>query len=195
VPVLDLARHVDQASAISADGWLAYRTGIAGGERDIYARRVGSDSLTLPVSATRGVDEHSPALSPDGRFVAYRSDEGGQLEVWVRPFPDVAGGRWLVSSDGGEEPVWSRDGRELFYRAGSHMVAARVQTDPTFAVTGLDTLFSSRQFYSFGVHAAYDVSRDGQRFLMIRDRSTDVHELIVVRNFAEELKRLASRAP
>jgi eukaryotic-like serine/threonine-protein kinase len=191
VPVLTLAQQVDQVSEISADGWLVYRTGVSEGERDIYARLVGSDSVTVQVAAAAEIDEHSPALSPDGRFVAYVSDESGRSEVWVRPFPGVPGGRWLVSSDGGEEPVWSHDGKELFYRTGSQMVAAAVRADPTFAVVGLDTLFSSRQLYSFGVHAAYDVSRDGRRFLMIRTRSTDVHEVIVVRNFVEELKRLA----
>jgi hypothetical protein len=73
------------------------------------------------------------------------------------------------------------------------MVAAAIQTDPAFAVTALDTLFSSRQYYSHPVHPAYDVSRDGERFLMIRRNASDVRELIVVKNFAEELQRLLPR--
>ena len=110
--------------------------------------------------------------------------------MWVRPFPNISEGRWLVSPGGGQEPVWARDGGELFFRGGGHLVATSVRTDPTFAVTGIDTLFSARQYYAHGPHPAYDVSPDGRRFLMIRDKAGDVHELIVVENFAEELRRI-----
>ena len=82
--------------------------------RDIYARRLGPDSTTLPVVTTPASD-FSPALSPDARWLAYVSEETGEPEVWIVPFPESRGAKWQISTGGGMEAVWSHDGREIFY--------------------------------------------------------------------------------
>jgi serine/threonine-protein kinase len=109
----------------SPDGeWLVYRVGGEDGDRDLYARRMGVDSA-VPLVAT-GYDETSPAVSPDGRWLAYTSDESGRPEVYVRPFPNTNDGRWLVSAGGGQEPVWAHSGRELFYRGSGDLMVVEV---------------------------------------------------------------------
>ena len=79
-------------------------------------------------------DEFAPMFSPDGRWLAYLSDESGRLEVYVQPYPGP-GGKWQISTEGGAEPVWARDGQELFYRSinGDRMMAVEITTDPTFS--------------------------------------------------------------
>lgn len=112
----------------------------------------------------------------------------------ARPFPDVGAGRWLVSNDGGTEPIWSRDGTEIFYRnASNQMVAAQVVTGSTFRVVSRSVLFDAAPFRPGGFGRGYDVAPDGRRFIMIR---TGAHpdaprELILVQNFVEELKAAA----
>ena len=86
-------------------------------------------------------NESEVTLSPDGRWMAYQSDEADRMEVYVRPYPGP-GGRVSVSLLGGTEPAWSRDGRELFYRAGDSLMAAMVTLAPSFAVTGRRVLFT-----------------------------------------------------
>ena len=115
--------------------------------------------------------EFHPALSPDGQWVAYTSNESGTNEVYVRPFPEAGGGRWQVSNGGGSQPVWSPDGRELFFLDGqTRMVAARVQTRPTFAVGGLTTLFDASGYILDAFHQSYDVTPDGRFFIFARPR-------------------------
>ena len=86
-------------------------------------------------------NEFQPQISPDGRWMAYTSDESGKYEVYVRPFPEVDKGRWQVSTSGGDSPLWSPDGRELFYRNGDAVMAVSVKTDPTFSLETPKTLF------------------------------------------------------
>jgi serine/threonine-protein kinase len=133
-------------------------------------------------------------ISPDGRWVAYESDESGRIEIYVRPFPEVDGGRWQVSTGGGAGPLWARSGRELFYWVGpGRMMAAPIQPGPTFVAANPRVVFEGRYVGGFGRN--YDVSPDGQRFLMIKDaRPADERaapqQLVVVLNWLEELKRL-----
>ena len=133
-------------------------------------------------------------ISPDGEWIAYQSNESGQYEVYVRPFPGVDGGRWQVSTDGGTQPLWARSGRELFYRSGAAMMAVAVETSPSFAPGSAELLFEGRDALSLGGRA-YDVSPDGERFLMLKedassqDTSTEPY-FIVVQNWFEELRRL-----
>ena len=110
----------------------------------------------------------------------------------VQPYPGP-GGKWQISTDGGTEPLWNRNGRELFYRSGNKMMAVQVETQPSFAASKPAILFekeyAASQFPSTGI--AYDVSPDGQRFLMIKEleQSSAATQINVVLNWFEELKR------
>jgi serine/threonine-protein kinase len=160
-----------QEAVWSRDGrWIVARTDNgAAGAGDIAAVRL-SDSTQVPIVASP-FSEYHPALSPDGRWVAYTSNESGTQEVYVRPFPDARGGRWQVSNGGGTEPLWSPDGHELFFLdAGSHLTAARVQTAPAFAVTGTTPLFDISGYVIDAFHQSYDVTPDGKSFIFARPR-------------------------
>jgi serine/threonine-protein kinase len=100
--------------------------------------------------------------------MAYVSTESGLSEVVVVPFPNASESRWPVSVGGGTEPVWSRDGRELFYRNGKdELVSVRVETEGAFSIGTTSVLFAARDFLRWGTTPQYDVTRDG-RFIMIR---------------------------
>ena len=185
----------------SPDGeWLVFRTMAAApneGDRDIVALRPGADSTVTPLVATSVYTEHAPAVSPDGRWLAYSSNETGRDEVFVRPFPDVESGKQQISTEGGMAPRWAHSGRELFYVNGSlGLVAASIETDPGFRVLGQETLFTIPSGYLLGPGLNfYDVAPDDERFLMGRNYQRDGAEdggggptLILVRNFFEELK-------
>ena len=109
--------------------------------------------------------ESAPALSPDGKWLAYQSDETGQMEVYVRPYPEP-GARVSVSLHGGTEPVWAHSGRELFFRAGDSLMAAAVALSPAFEVTGRRLLFTG-SFVTGDIYREYDVAPDDQHFVML----------------------------
>jgi Tol biopolymer transport system component len=140
-------------------------------------------------------DEWNADISPDGRFIAYQSNESGRPEVYVQRYPRPADGRWQVSLSGGSQPQWTRDGRELIYvdeggRMSSVAFAAR---GSTVEVGRPVTLFTTRDASQGGnAFRGYDVSRDGQRFLMIKDADerSSSPALVVVQNWVEELTRL-----
>ena len=184
-----------QEVLLSPDGtWLLYRTNTnTPGGGDILGRRLTGDTTVIPLIATPAA-ESTPAISPDGRWLAYTSDEDGQREVFVRPWPDVNGGKWQVSRDGGTEPQWSPDGSELFYRSGRQdLVAAQVSGSGAFRVGATRTLFSVAEFLGDGFHAAYAVSPDGRRFLFGRPdvlQQPGASRLILVRNWFTELRPL-----
>ncbi|TFG45166.1 MAG: hypothetical protein E4H41_05780, partial [Gemmatimonadales bacterium] len=129
-------------------------------------------------------NESEVALSPDGRWLAYQSDEANRMEVYVRPYPGP-GGRVSVSLLGGTEPAWSRDGRELYYRSGDSLMAAAVSLAPTFAVTGRRVLFTGA-FVRAANSREYDPAPDGQRFVMIRGGTTQ-STLIILNDVFERL--------
>ena len=170
----------------SSDGtWLVYRTDVAYGRGDIFAVRPGVDTIPRELVVT-DANEMGPVLSPDDRWLAYRSNESGRFEVYVVPFEAPDSRRFPVSTNGGTEPVWSRDGSELFYRnAAGEMVAAEIAPGPTFSVSGTTVLFPAGRFRIHGAHAQYDVARDG-RFLMITEPPPG--RIVVVLNFLEELR-------
>jgi DNA-binding SARP family transcriptional activator len=180
----------------SPDGkWLLYQTDIKSpGSGDILAIRPGIDTVPVPVVATR-FTEISPALSPNGRWLAYVSNETGADEIYVVPFPNKGTAKWPISADGGTEPVWSHRGRELFYRdASGNLVAVKVNTSPTFSLGRATVLFPAARFQSLRFNPQYAVAPDDRRFLMVRPLKISTPDtLIVVENWFEELKAKSRR--
>ncbi|MEO8453420.1 MAG: hypothetical protein ABI647_26795, partial [Gemmatimonadota bacterium] len=153
----------------------------------------GSFNLeTFALDSTKAERElaASPALealgrfSPDGRAVAYASDESGRFEIYVRPFSEE-GGRVQVSVEGGNRPVWSRDGTRIFYRANNRMMAATIVQKPVLSVGSRETLFEGEYEREF------DVSPDGRRFLMVKSESSGIG-LVVIPNWLTELRQLTA---
>ena len=142
--------------------------------------------------------EMYPELSPDGRWMAYVSDESGRDEVYVQPFPGP-GGKWQISSGGGTEPVWSRNGKQLFYRGPwsyphIQVFVVEVQTRSGFSASKPHLLFEQAGYGRAGPIRGWDISLDGKRFLMVKleeQKPQPVTEMILVQNWFEELKRLA----
>ena len=134
--------------------------------------------------------EVEPVVSPNGRWMAYISNESGREEIYVRPYPDLQTGRWPVSTNGGASPIWSRDGRELFYRWGGRISSVSVEAGETFKAGVPETVYEGTFFNDLGPQL--DVDHDGQRFLVIKDvestREEIPQELHIVLNWFEELK-------
>ncbi|MGH9254272.1 MAG: protein kinase domain-containing protein, partial [Vicinamibacterales bacterium] len=169
---LTTGANIDTPGSWSADGqWLVYNAGEGGTSADVWALPGGGDRNPRVVVQT-SFTERFARLSPDGRWLAYTSDEPGRVEVFVQPFPGP-GGRTQISTDGGTEPVWSSNGRELFYINGDRMMAVDVTTTPVFKAGTPRLLFEGRYIPSPNGVAAYDVSRDGQRFLRVQPLHPD----------------------
>ncbi|HXV61680.1 MAG TPA: protein kinase [Vicinamibacteria bacterium] len=156
------------------------------GHRDIWVLDLDENEAE-PFVVTE-FNERSPKFSPDGRFIAYTSDASGQDEIYVQPYPGP-GRRTVVSTEGGFDPVWSRDGQELFYRNGNRMMAAKIATAPRFTASMPQTLFEGAFLTDIPASGSrtYDVSPDGQRFLMVEggEERSEVH---IVLNWLEELE-------
>jgi serine/threonine-protein kinase len=135
-------------------------------------------------------DETAPRFSPDGHWIAYRSNESGRNEIYVRPYPGP-GGKWQISTEGGTEPVWNPKGGELFYRNGNKMMAVDITSQPAFSAGKPRMLFEGAFALSPRSSANYDVSPDGQRFLMVEasKQGQAPEQINVVLNWFEELKR------
>jgi eukaryotic-like serine/threonine-protein kinase len=136
-------------------------------------------------------DLTAPRFSPDGHYIAYVSFESGRAEIYVRPYPGP-GGKSQISTEGGTEPVWNPKGRELFYRSANKMMAVEITTKPTFSAGNPKMLFEGAYVPTPRSFQDYDVSPDGQRFLMLKPSdaaeaaSTQIN---VVLNWFEELKQ------
>jgi len=142
-----------------------------------------------------GFDEKWPSFSPDGRYLAYSSDQSGRFEIYISSYPGP-GAVTQVSAEGGTNPLWSRDGRELFYQNGTKMMAAKVATQPSLSVGVAQELF--REDFYFAGRASlgreYDVTADGRRFVMLAPAgpAASPPQIHVIVHFPEELKRLVS---
>jgi serine/threonine-protein kinase len=128
-------------------------------------------------------------FSPDGAWIAYVSDESGEPQVYLRQFPN---GRQLqVSRKGGSAPAWRADGEELFYRNANEMMAVAITRDPELTLSETRVLFEADHYRANNYGPYYDVSPDGERFLMVGRNREIGRELVVVHNWFEELQRLA----
>ena len=133
--------------------------------------------------------EHSPVFSRDGRWLIYVSDESGREGVYASRYPGL-GEKKSISTSGGREPVFSRDEQEVYYRNGDQIIAAPVQLSPVFTIGKPRVLFEGKWAANAITNANYDVSADGQRFLMVEvEESATAPELKVVVNWFEELTR------
>lgn len=182
-------------TGVSPDGaWVILRDGAAQGF-DVTRLSLSNDHRVEPLVHT-AFSEQNGEVSPDGRWLAYQSNDSGRAEIWVRPFPDVNGGRWQVSPGGGFQPLWGPDGRELFYRDSTAAVMrVGIERGPGWAATTPTRMFAAGQYF-FGAGEAfgrgYDISRDGRRFLMIKDVTPDPSSaptIVVVQNWFEELRQ------
>jgi Tol biopolymer transport system component len=204
VESLHTSKNPLMAATWSADGRSLIFMEFVDQSNDIWALSLDAEPTAHPILA-EGYNEVSPAISPDGRWIAYSSNESGQFEVYVRPFPNVDDGKWLISTRGGEGPIWAPDGRELYYDAyPDQMMVVTIETEPAFAAGNPEVLF--RGEYILVSHSGpdaspYDISPDGQRFLMIKEdeeaqeptepvETPPITELIVVDNWDEVLKGL-----
>ena len=183
------------ASAIIDGGRTVLYTEISNSRSAILKR--GLDAGAQPDTILAGsADFRTPALSPDGRWLAYTSNESGRFEVYVAPYPDVTSRRLPVSTDGGQEPVWTRNGREIAFRSGASITA--VSFDPASGLLGAATpLFAHNRVPSVATEQvwSYSATRDGQRFIIAtRPPGTEAREIVVVTNWFKELREKMAAA-
>jgi serine/threonine-protein kinase len=153
---------------------------------DLYLASLGGNSQTQAILKTPAY-EGSARFSPDGKWIAYSSNESGQMEVFVRPYP-APDRKWQVSTQGGTQPVWNPNGKELFYRNSNKMMSVEVSAGADLRLSQPRVLFDRQYAFGSGITIPnYDVSPDGQRFAMIKDESSGTH-LNVVLNWLRELQ-------
>jgi Tol biopolymer transport system component len=177
-------------SSFSPDMVAAYVENHPDTNRDIYVLPLNGDRKPRPWLQTP-FDDTVPEFSPDGHWIAYVSNESGRYEIYVQPYPGP-GGKWQISTDGGEMPAWNPKGRELFYRNGDKQMAVEITTQPAFAAGSPKVLFEKRYERTTGPGPNYTVAPDGQRFLMIKasdQPQSSATQINVVLNWFEELKQ------
>jgi Tol biopolymer transport system component len=165
------------------------------------ARDIRVLTLPRPGEATRSEgliatqsDERNGMVAPDGRWLAYESNRSGQFEIYVRPFPNVDEREWLVSTNGGRQPTWTRNGAELFYVGldGSLMTVSVEARGLVWSAGVPKRLFDNRYFSGGGVPRQYDVTPDGQRVLVLKPVTDPIQSrrILVIQNWVQELRRL-----
>jgi serine/threonine-protein kinase len=161
---------------------------------DIGTIALGADSAPAPIASSE-FDEYCAALSPDGRWIAYQSDDSSRAEIYVR-VASGGGGRWQVSSEGGEEPRWSPSGDEIYFRNDTLLMAAHVVPGPVFQYAPPRQLFSGVFNLRAESGISYDVEPKGNRFLMIRPagEGATFSSIRVITNWSQELARLSRAA-
>ena len=176
--------------ALSPDGTAAVLvTGFGEGGFNLVLHKLGGDTASVPLVAT-AANEYAPRFSPDGHWLAYTSDESGRPEVYVRPYPGN-GQRVQISTDGGNQAVWSGDSRRVFYRGGpAFMVADVAPSGSTLSVAARRKLFEGNYYGAdpTAVSATYDVSPDGHNFLVGRTIGDGADEIIVWSGWLGELE-------
>jgi serine/threonine-protein kinase len=189
--------HMQSAASWSPDGHvLAFTQVNAETGTDVYVLDMAGDRMPRPFVQTRFA-EGSPKFSPDGRWIAYASNESGRNEIYVKAYPGP-GAKIQVSVDGGTDAVWRPKGGELYYRDGDKMMVVQVDTKGPFQSSRPKLLWMGRYAHGLGSQCGppgttssnYDVTTDGQRFLMIKDDEIAPTQINVVLNWTEELKRI-----
>jgi len=183
-----------ETGAETADDWsrddrYIIATRIASGGLDTWYLRLADDGTveeTAPYLETPHM-ESAPSISPDSRFVGYTSNESGKFEVYVQSFPDPSG-KWLVSTDGGSQLRWSRDGKELFYVEGEALISVSISLQPSFSMGSRRKLFSTPELALTTGPQRYDVSADGKRFVTLEVVEPASNELRIVQNWYEEFR-------
>jgi Tol biopolymer transport system component len=182
--------------SFSSDGKTLAMTEMVGGLYDIGVLSMEGDRARKLLLHQEKYAEVGPQISPDGRWIAYQSNESGRYEVYVRPFPEVDKGKWQVSTSGGSNPLWSPDGRELFFLSGGNSaMAIAVETKPVFNPGTPRTLFHTN--FVSGTGMQWDISPDGKRFLMMKSPASGEvptaaaprPKINIVVNWFEELKQ------
>jgi serine/threonine protein kinase/Tol biopolymer transport system component len=158
---------------------------------DILTFRPGVDTNLVPFLESK-FDEWESALSPDGRFIAYTSNESGTYQIYVQPFPGKEG-RWIVSSEEGYEPLWSPDGTTLYYYSPGKIVAVPVKTTPSFSAGNPVTIVTGYQQKSVDSGLMYDLSPDGSWFIITQSSGDeeDLHQIRLVQGWSSEIARKA----
>jgi serine/threonine-protein kinase len=144
-------------------------------------------------------DELNAEVSRDGRWLAYESNESGRNEIYVRPFPNVDGGKWQVSTNGGTQPLWARNGQELFYESMGALMRVSLTVGSSFEARTPRKLIDGPYLFrspGFGLGRMYDVSADGQRFLLVKESAGTAERppsarIVLVQNWFDEVERLA----
>ena len=159
---------------------------------DIFVKDLVDDSEPHPLIQEPG-SQRGASFSPDGRFISYDSNESGQREVYVRPFPNVDDGKWQLSRQGGRDPMWRSDGSEIFFSSQGSMVVASIAYEPVFAAGLPEVLFHDPYYRP---PRPYGVSADGQRFLMVQEVPSAENDadappqIRVILNWLDELESL-----
>ena len=185
-------------TTISPDGSRLVATGIgpgASGQADLWALKLTGDPHPEALLQTE-FNERNAEISPNGQWLAYESLENDRVEIWVRRLADVNGGKWPVSNGIGSQPLWARNGKELFFIDASGTLTSVAVESQSPLVFGTATKVLNKPYvWSIPTFAGrqYDISLDGQRFLVLKGPSTEsttVGSVTIVQNWFEELKRL-----
>lgn len=167
--------------------------------RGLFIVPLAPEGEPRPLIVDHGFTELNGEISPDGRWIAYDSDESGRREVYVRPFPAVENGRWQISSEGASDALWSRSGRELFFlTASKQMVAVSIPAGPRFSYSKPQSLFDATS-YNQSSSRPFDISADGKRFLMVKNATNGNAvarpSVVVVSHWLDEVKARMPRKP
>ncbi len=193
-PVLPSLPKLDEVAFDPLGRVMLFRTLGAGiGSRHLLVAEPGKDSVPRALIQSR-FDHYAMRLSPDGRWLAYVSEESGNAEVYVRPFPNVDSARIAISVGGGIEPLWSRNGTELFFRGQrGEMFATPVSLGAHFTHGVPKLLFTLPTLAQDLYHRDYDVTRDGKRFLMVASGGDNAADLNVIFNWRVEVERVTEK--
>ena len=192
--LLSRTNRLIQEVTWSDDGmWLVFRTDNGdAGAGDLIAIRTTGDATPISLVATPFTELH-PAVSHDSHWLAYTSNESGANEVYVRPFPETSTGRWQVSNGGGSQPVWSPDGKTLYFLdRGYRLMAATLRIAPAFEVLTSKALFSAATFSIDRFHTSFTITPDGKAFLFAKGhavgRVSTAQRAVLVENWFADLK-------